>query len=160
MFRISRSASRLGLRMFGVSLVLLVGTAHARVDCRGPSLRTQVAQSTDIFVGRLDATEIAAPLPEGQNGVPDMHLTFVVTRVLAGTLEVGDHVRVRWEGFVEPPNMRVGGCRVPATVGAQMLVLAEGAPEALRVPNATRSTPLSAANRETVRRVARLVRRR
>lgn len=158
---LSRRGHLLLLTLLAVSAAgPAAGTAHARVDCRGPALRTQVEQSAAIFVGRLESAEVAAPLAEGQSGVPDMFVTFEVTRVIAGPLEVGDHVQVRWAGFVEPPGRRVGGCRVPASVGVSMLVLAEGEPGALRVPNATRSTGLSPANRAVLRRVARLARRR
>ncbi|MGE0790898.1 MAG: hypothetical protein AB7S26_34830 [Sandaracinaceae bacterium] len=140
--------------------------AHARVDCSGGALAPQVRAASTIFVGRLEAAgTVAAPVPSGHRGSPDAYVTFVVTRVLKGSLQVGDRVRVRWEGWSEPEDGEiVGGCRVPGTEAGEtypmdMLVLASGSTDDLRVPNRSRSTRVIAANRELVREVARLSRR-
>lgn len=141
--------------------------AAARANCsvaRGRALRTEVAESTAVFVGRLARVEPADPLPADHRGQPDVWVTFRVTQVLKGALQRDDMVRVRWRGWAEREDGPiVGGCRVPEvdlaqTEPLQMIVFARGETELL-VRNHSSSQRILRRNRDFVRQVAQLTRR-
>lgn len=149
-----------------IMAVTIVHVAHTRVDCSGGPLASQVRSSTAIFIGRLDGpADVPEPLPPMLRGAPDAFVTLVVTRVLKGTLQVGERVRVRWRGWFEAAEGEIaGGCRVPGTDSTEtypydMLVFAQDDEGTLTVPNRSRSTRLAAAHRDLVERVARMVAR-
>jgi len=154
-----------------IALVALAAPspAAARAVCgkRGHALRTEVASATAVFVARIEgpATSVGE-LPLGHRGTVDANVSMVVTRVFAGSVSVGETVTVRWKGWSEPEaGPIIGGCRVPGTTPGrrypmQVLVIAYGEEGALEVRNDSTSQPVGAANRDLVRRVARLARRR
>lgn len=156
-----------------LTLAILAGSlsiaapAAARANCsvaRGRALRTEVAESTAIFVGRLARVEPADPLPADHRGQPDVWVTFRVTRVVKGSLQLDDMVRIRWQGWAEREDGAiVGGCRVPEVDPAQtepfqMIVFARGESE-LQVRNHSSSQRIIRRNRDFVRQVAQLARR-
>jgi len=164
----------MGLRsVVGLLAVLWVGQlgvshAAARVSCgnRGRMLAAEVDAASAVFVARVEGPATTShPLPPGHRGEAPADIEMVVTRVFAGSLRVGDRVTVRWEGWSEPEGgPMVGGCRVPATGAGErypfrMIVIASGDAADLRVDNRSSSERIGPANRDRVRRIARLAAR-
>ena len=153
---------------FGLAASVLFTSvaASARVPGGGNVVR-DFRDSTDVFVGRVEQPEaVAVPLAASATGEPTVDLVFIVTHVYKGSLSSGERVTVRWQGWADATEARVGGCRTPGAAGDSypfdMLVFAQrGADAQVVVSNRSSSSRVAAVpqSRRLLRQVAGLARR-